>query len=77
MRAERSDLVAPLNCIRIVWLQVDVTMAFRGAALLRCNSFLFFLPRGKPMAFNWHPTTAPVQTRYDDIWFISLQVGWA
>jgi hypothetical protein len=52
-------------------------MAFRGAALSRCNSFLFFLPRGKPMAFNWHPTTAPVQTRYDDIWFISLQVGWA
>jgi len=28
------------------------------------------------MAFNWHPTTAPVQTRYDDIWFISPQVGW-
>jgi hypothetical protein len=23
------------------------------------------------MAFNWRPTTAPVQTRYDDIWFIS------
>jgi photosystem II stability/assembly factor-like uncharacterized protein len=28
------------------------------------------------MAFNWRPTTAPVQTRYDDIWFISPQVGW-
>ena len=28
------------------------------------------------MAFNWRPTTAPVQTRYDDIWFISPQIGW-
>jgi hypothetical protein len=25
------------------------------------------------MTFNWRPTTAPVQTRYDDIWFISPQ----
>ena len=29
------------------------------------------------MAFTWRPTTAPVQTRYDDIWFISSDVGWA
>ena len=28
------------------------------------------------MNFIWHPTTAPVQTRYDDIWFINPQVGW-
>lgn len=28
------------------------------------------------MAFVWRPTTAPVQTRYDDIWFITPQVGW-
>ena len=28
------------------------------------------------MAFNWHPTNAPLQTRYDDIWFIGPQVGW-
>ncbi|UFX46498.1 hypothetical protein HAP47_0007385 [Bradyrhizobium sp. 41S5] len=28
------------------------------------------------MAFSWRPTNAPVQTRYDDIWFISPQVGW-
>ena len=29
------------------------------------------------MIYTWHPTSAPVQTRYDDIWFISPQVGWA
>ena len=28
------------------------------------------------MNYTWHPTTAPVQTRYDDIWFINPQVGW-
>jgi photosystem II stability/assembly factor-like uncharacterized protein len=28
------------------------------------------------MNFTWHPTSAPVQTRYDDIWFINPQVGW-
>jgi photosystem II stability/assembly factor-like uncharacterized protein len=28
------------------------------------------------MNFSWHATAAPVQTRYDDIWFISPQVGW-
>lgn len=28
------------------------------------------------MNFVWRPTSAPVQTRYDDIWFISPQVGW-
>ena len=28
------------------------------------------------MAFNWRPTNAPVQRRYDDIWFITPQVGW-
>jgi photosystem II stability/assembly factor-like uncharacterized protein len=30
-----------------------------------------------PMNFTWHPTNAPPQTRYDDIWFITPQVGWA
>ena len=28
------------------------------------------------MNFTWRPTTAPVQTRYDDIWFVNPQVGW-
>src|SRR2546423_5798587 len=28
------------------------------------------------MALDWRPTTAPSQTRYDDIWFISPQIGW-
>jgi len=28
------------------------------------------------MALDWRPTTAPAQTRYDDIWFISPQIGW-
>jgi len=28
------------------------------------------------MNLIWHPTSAPVQTRYDDIWFINPQVGW-
>jgi photosystem II stability/assembly factor-like uncharacterized protein len=28
------------------------------------------------MNFTWRATTAPVQTRYDDIWFINPQVGW-
>ena len=28
------------------------------------------------MALVWDDTTAPSQTRYDDIWFISPQVGW-
>jgi photosystem II stability/assembly factor-like uncharacterized protein len=30
----------------------------------------------EPMNYTWRPTSAPVQTRYDDIWFISPQVGW-
>jgi photosystem II stability/assembly factor-like uncharacterized protein len=29
------------------------------------------------MNLTWHPTSAPVQTRYDDIWFITPQIGWA
>jgi photosystem II stability/assembly factor-like uncharacterized protein len=29
------------------------------------------------MNVTWLPTAAPVQTRYDDIWFINPQVGWA
>lgn len=29
------------------------------------------------MNLVWNPTSAPVQTRYDDIWFINPQVGWA
>lgn len=29
------------------------------------------------MAFNWRPTKATPQTRYDDIWFVSPLVGWA
>ncbi len=28
------------------------------------------------MAFNWSPTNAPLQTRYDDIWFMGPNVGW-
>lgn len=28
------------------------------------------------MNFVWNPTKAPLQTRYDDIWFISPLVGW-
>ena len=29
------------------------------------------------MIYTWRPTDAPLQTRYDDIWFINAQVGWA
>jgi photosystem II stability/assembly factor-like uncharacterized protein len=29
------------------------------------------------MNFSWHATNAPRQQRYDDLWFISSQVGWA
>jgi photosystem II stability/assembly factor-like uncharacterized protein len=29
------------------------------------------------VAHIWHPTTAAEQGRYDDIWFISPEVGWA
>ncbi|HEV7408159.1 MAG TPA: YCF48-related protein [Bradyrhizobium sp.] len=29
------------------------------------------------MVFTWHPTNAPLRERYDDIWFITPQVGWA
>ena len=29
------------------------------------------------MALSWRPTKATDQTRYDDIWIISPQVGWA
>jgi photosystem II stability/assembly factor-like uncharacterized protein len=29
------------------------------------------------MNYTWRPTSAPLQTRYDDIWFISPLVGWA
>jgi photosystem II stability/assembly factor-like uncharacterized protein len=29
------------------------------------------------MNYIWSPTSAPLQTRYDDIWFISPLVGWA
>ncbi|WJI79406.1 MULTISPECIES: YCF48-related protein [unclassified Mesorhizobium] len=29
------------------------------------------------MKYGWRPTLAPVQTRYDDIWFISPSIGWA
>ena len=25
----------------------------------------------------WHPTSADTQGRYDDIWFISPEIGWA
>src|SRR6266404_4699578 len=46
-----------------------------GSAERQSYFFVLFC-WGKPMAFNWRPTTAPVQTRYDDIWFISTQVGW-
>src|SRR5258708_3568891 len=42
-----------------------------------CSRLCIFFGGGKPMAFHWRPTNAPVQTRYDDIWFISPQVGWA
>ncbi len=28
------------------------------------------------MAYTWRPTAAPVDRRYDDIWFISPQIGW-
>ncbi|ESZ51701.1 hypothetical protein X731_03745 [Mesorhizobium sp. L2C054A000] len=28
------------------------------------------------MAFSWRPTNAPLQTRYDDIWFIGTDTGW-
>jgi photosystem II stability/assembly factor-like uncharacterized protein len=29
------------------------------------------------MKYTWHPTSAPLQTRYDDIWFLSPLIGWA
>ncbi|MER8786157.1 hypothetical protein NKH60_34335 [Mesorhizobium sp. M1006] len=29
------------------------------------------------MKYGWRPTLAPVQTRYDDIWFVSPSIGWA
>jgi photosystem II stability/assembly factor-like uncharacterized protein len=29
------------------------------------------------MNFKWHSTNAPPQERYDDIWFITPQAGWA
>ena len=29
------------------------------------------------MNYTWRPTNAPIQTRYDDIWFITPQIGWA
>ena len=29
------------------------------------------------MNYTWSPASAPRQTRYDDIWFISALVGWA
>jgi len=29
------------------------------------------------MNYTWSPTKAPLQTRYDDIWFIDALVGWA
>jgi photosystem II stability/assembly factor-like uncharacterized protein len=28
-------------------------------------------------ALTWRPTTAPVATRYDDIWFVTPEIGWA
>ena len=31
----------------------------------------------RAMTYTWYPTKAPIQTRYDDIWFIDPQVGWA
>src|SRR5215813_6042406 len=47
------------------------------AAGLPHSNFTFVpLARGRRMAFNWRPTNAPLQTRYDDVWFISPQVGW-
>src|SRR4051812_973836 len=29
------------------------------------------------MNFTWHPTNAPRQERYDDVWFITPETGWA
>jgi photosystem II stability/assembly factor-like uncharacterized protein len=29
------------------------------------------------MNYIWHPTSAAIQGRYDDIWFMSPEVGWA
>jgi photosystem II stability/assembly factor-like uncharacterized protein len=50
------------------------------AAILRLYQTELFLQssqqEAEPMNYTWRPTSAPVQTRYDDIWFISPQVGW-
>ena len=34
-------------------------------------------PLPPEQALTWRPTTAPVATRYDDIWFVTPELGWA